>query len=95
MKSAYEIALERLNKVAPPPAKVTDQQKKRLAELDSIYSAKIAEREIFLKGELGKAAASADYEAMEQLEKQLVSDRKSLRAELAEKKEEIRQSPKA
>lgn len=92
MKSAYELAMERLNKEAPPPAKLTDEQKKQLAELDSICSAKIAEREIFLNGERAKAAAKGDYEAMEQLEKQLVSDRKSLQAELEEKKEKIRQS---
>ncbi len=37
MKSAYELAMERLNKTAPA-AKVTDQQKKKLAELDSKFS---------------------------------------------------------
>ena len=95
MKSAYELAMERLNKSAPPPAKLTDEQKKQLAELDSVYSAKIAEREIFVKSELAKAAAKGDYEAMAQIEKQLASDRKSLQAELEEKKEKIRQNAKA
>lgn len=94
MKSAYELAMERLNKTAPPPTKLTDEQKKQLAELDSVYSAKIAEREIFVKSELAKAAASGDYEALGQLEKQLSSDRKSLQAELEEKKERIRQEAK-
>jgi hypothetical protein len=94
MKSAYEIAMERLNKSGPPPAKLTDDQKKQLAELDSVYAAKGAEREIFLKGEMAKAAASGDYEAIQQLEKQLASDRNSLQAELEDKKEEIRDSAK-
>lgn len=89
MKSAYELAMERLNKTAPA-AKVTETQKKKLAELDAKYAAKIAEREIFVKGELGKAMAKGEYEEMEKLEKQLVSDRKSLHAELEEKKEKIR-----
>ena len=89
MKSSYELAMERLNKSAPPPAKLTDDQKKQLAELDSVYSAKIAEREIFVKSELAKAAAKGDYESMAQIEKQLTSDRKSLQAELEEKKERI------
>ena len=93
MKSAYEIAMERLNKSGPAPAKLTDEQKKQLAELDSVYSAKIAEREIFVKGELAKAAGGGDYEAMQQIDKQLVSDRKSLQSELEEKKESIRQNP--
>lgn len=91
MKSAYELAMERLSKTAPV-TKLTAEQKKELAELDSKYAAKIAEREIFVKGELAKATDKGDAEAIEQLEKQLVSDRKSLQAELEEKKERVRQS---
>ncbi|MBI4664451.1 MAG: hypothetical protein HY735_37135 [Verrucomicrobia bacterium] len=94
MKSAYELALERLNKTSPPPPRLSDEQKKQLAELDSMYAAKIAEREIFVKGELSKAAASGDFESIEQIQKQLLSDRKSLQAELEEKKEKIRQNAK-
>jgi hypothetical protein len=90
MKSSYELAMERLNKAAPA-VKVTDVQKQKLAELDSLYASKIAQREIFIKGELAKAASSGDQEAFEQLQKQLVSDRKSLQAELEEKKEKVRQ----
>jgi hypothetical protein len=90
MKSAYELAMERLNKQGPQ-SKVTEEQRKELAELDSRYAAKIAEREIFLKGELAKAAATGDFEACEQLQKQLVSERKSLQVQLEEKKEKVRQ----
>jgi hypothetical protein len=61
-----------------------------LAELDSKYAAKIAEREIFLKGELGAAAAKGDAEAFAQIQKQMVSTRKTLQAELEEKKEKVR-----
>ena len=93
MKSAYELAMERLNKSAPT-AKLTDQQKKDIAELESKYKAKIAERELFVEGERIKAIDKGDGEAIEQLEKQLVSDRKSLQSELEEKKEEVRQRGK-
>ena len=89
MKTAYELAMERLNK-ASPTTKLSDAQKKKLAELDAKYAAKIAEREIFLKDELGKAVAKGDVEAMEQLEKQIVSEKKSLAAELEKKKDEVR-----
>jgi hypothetical protein len=89
MKSAYELAMERLSKSAPAVT-LTNQQKKQLADLDSRYSAKIAEREIFLKDERAAAAAKGDFEAVAQLEKQLVSTRKSLQAELEEKKEKVR-----
>ena len=90
MKSAYELAMERLGK-SGPTVKLSDEQKKELAELDSLYASKIAQREIFLKGELAKAEGGGDFEAMQQIQRQLVSERKSLQAELEEKKEKVRQ----
>ena len=93
MKSAYELALERLNKVSPT-TKLTDAQKRELAELDSKYAAKIAEREIALKDEIAKAAAGADFEKTQQLEAQLVNERKKLQAELEDKKDKIRERAK-
>lgn len=90
MKSSYELAMERLSKNSPA-AKLSAAQKKQLAELDSKYTAKIAEREIALKDELKKAAAAGDAEKFEQLQKQLVSERKKIQAELEEKKEKVRQ----
>jgi hypothetical protein len=89
MKSAYELAMERLNKTAPL-AKVSDDQKKELAELDSRYASKLAQREIFLKDEIEKAASKGDFDSMQQLQDQLVRERKSMHAELEEKKEEVR-----
>jgi hypothetical protein len=94
MKTAYELAIERLSKTAPP-IKLTDDQKRRLAELDSFYGAKIVERELLLRSELAKAEAAGDEKAIEQLQKQLVSDRKSLSAELEAKKDKIRQESRA
>ena len=89
MKSSYELAMERLNKQGPT-AKLTAAQKTELADLDSRYAAKIAEREIFLKGELAKAVAKGDGEEYQQIEKQLVSERKKFQAELEEKKDAVR-----
>jgi hypothetical protein len=89
MKSAYELAMERLNKEAPVVT-LTAAQKREIADLESRCAAKIAERELFVKGEIAKAIDKGDAEALEQLEKQLVSDRKSARAELEEKKNKVR-----
>lgn len=86
--------MERLNKSAPS-VKLSAEQKKELADLDSLYASKIAQREIFLKGELARAEASGDFEAIEQMQKQMVSERKTLQAELEEKKEKVRQSGKS
>lgn len=90
MKSSFELAMERLNQQAPS-VKLTAEQKAKLADLDSLYKSKIADREILVKGQLQKAAEKGDAEAYEQLEKQLVSDRKTLGAELEERKERVRQ----
>jgi hypothetical protein len=89
MKSAYELAMERLNKTAPT-VKLSDAQKKELAELESQYAAKIAAREIALKGEI--AAVVDDVEKESALRDQLALDRKKLQAELEEKKERVRQN---
>ena len=91
MKNSYELAMERLNK-SSPTTKVSAAQKKALAEMDALYASKIAEREIFLKDELAKASAKGDLEAIEQMQKQIVSEKKSLNAEREEKKEKIRES---
>jgi hypothetical protein len=90
MKTAYELAMERLGK-STPSIKLTDSQKARLADLESQCVARIAERELFLQGELVKAAEAGDEEAFQQVQKQLVSERKSIRADFEEKKEKVRQ----
>jgi hypothetical protein len=89
MKSAYELAMERLNQ-SSPTIHLTAEQKKAIAELESKCAAKIAERELFIQGEIVKAVDKGDDAAIAQLEKQLASDRKSLRAGLEEQKEKVR-----
>lgn len=91
MKSAYELAMERLSKQSPS-VKLTDAQKKEIAELDSIYAAKIADREIHFSGKVAEAQASGDFAAAEERQQQLVNERKKLQADLEEKKAKIRQA---
>ena len=89
MKTAYELAMERLNKLAPT-VKLTDKQKQALAELDSKYAARLAEREITLQGEIEQAAARGDAEEMEKLQQRLADERKSIQTELEARKETVR-----
>lgn len=79
--------MERLNKSAPA-VKLSETQKKELAELDSKYAAKIAEREIALNSEIANAAG--DFDKAEALRQQLITERKKLQAELEDKKEQTR-----
>ncbi len=89
MKSSYELAMERLSKQSPT-TKLTAEQKARLAELDSIYKAKIAERELFLNDRIAEATAKGDYEALTQLDKQRSSERRTLTEECEAKKDLVR-----
>ena len=89
MKSAFELAMERLEKEAPT-RELTDEQRGELAELSKVYEAKIADRVLFLNGEMEKAEAAGEFEQVEQLNKQLASERKVLEEELEQKKNGIR-----
>jgi hypothetical protein len=91
MKSAYELAMERLEK-ASPTISLTEEQKKEIAEVDSAYRAKIAEREVFLKDQIRKAQIAGSFEDVQSLEKQLASDIRRLQEECEAKKERLRKS---
>jgi len=87
MKSAYELAMSRLEK-ASPVRKLTEEQKERLREIDSEFDAKIAERRIFVEGEMVKAAG--DFSTLESLRAQLASEIASLGEKRETKKESVR-----
>ena len=91
MKSAYELAMERLAK-EEPVVTLTGEQKKQLAEVDSTFKARIAEKELFLKGEIQKALNAGKVEEMESFEKQLASEIKRLQEDCEAKKEKLRAS---
>ena len=91
MKSAYELAMERLQKTSPSLS-LTEDQKKELAEIDSKYRAKIAEKELFLNEQIRKAQAQGKVEEVEALEKQLASEVRRLRDECEAKKGKLRAS---
>ena len=93
MKSAYELAMERLQKASPsPPLSLTDDQKKDLADVESKYRAKIAERELFLKDQIRKMQTEGKFEDVESLQKQLASEIRRLQDECEASKEKMRAS---
>ena len=89
MKSAYELAMERLQK-GSPSVTLTAEQKAQLAEIDSSFNAKIAERKIFLSEQVKKAAAAGKFDEVESLEKQLAVDVRRLQEDSENKKEKLR-----
>ncbi len=88
MKSAYELAMERLAK-AEPEKKLSAGQKARLAEINNRYQAKLAERETFLQGLLAKAEAAQDYKEIAEVRAQLGRDLQTIREEWEEKKDSV------
>ena len=83
--------MERFGGDTPTP-KLTDEQKAQIAEINSIYEAKIAERQTFLGSKIGEAEAMGNAMEVEQLEKQLTSDIQVLKEEWETKKNKIWQS---
>ena len=89
MKSAYELAMERLQKTSPSLS-LSEEQKKALAEIDSKYRAKIAEKELFLRDQIRKVRTEGKADEIDSLEKQLASDVRRLGEECEAAKEKLR-----
>lgn len=89
MKSAYELAMSRLEKQAPSRT-LTEAQKQQFADIDSEIDAKIAEKKVFLEGEIAKAAD--DELARDELRRQLASEISRLEEKREDKKAKIRES---
>ena len=93
MKSAYELAMERLAKSDPDAGRpLTAEQKGRLAELDRVYKGKLAEREIFLKKQLDEALAAQKHDDAEKIRQQLVNERARIEEEREDEKERVRRA---
>jgi hypothetical protein len=91
MKSAYELAMERLAQSDPTAGKtLTPEQKARLAEIDRVYKGKTAEREIFLQERLEAARATEKADDVEKIKRQLTNERARLEEEREAEKDKVR-----
>jgi hypothetical protein len=91
MKSAYELAMERLSKSDPGTSKpLTASQRARLAEVDKVYQGKVAEREIFLRQQLEKALTGRDADEVDKIRKQIASEKSRLEEDRETEKDRIR-----
>jgi cysteinyl-tRNA synthetase len=94
MKSAYELAMERLAKSDPSSAPLTAEKKARLAEIDRVYQGKIAEREIFLKQKLQSALGARNLDEADKIRQEIASEKARLEAEREDEKERVRRAKK-
>jgi competence protein ComEC len=93
MKSAYELAMERLKKSDPAAGpELSAEEKARLAEIDRVFQGRIAEREIFLNQRLAEARAGGQAEEMEKIRQQMVSERARLEEDREAEKNKIRRA---
>ena len=93
MKSAYELAMERLAKSDPDANRpLSAEQKKRLAEIDRVFKGKIAEREIFLKQQLNTELAAQKFDEADKVRQQMASEKTRLEEERDEEKERVRRA---
>ncbi len=89
MKSAYELAMERLEKQSPT-AKLNAQQKAEIAEIESTAKAKIAEKEVFLNDQITKAQEQGKFDEVLELEQQLVRELRRIHDDAEAKKDKVR-----
>jgi len=92
MKSAYELAMERLEKESPSGPPLGEEQKKELAEIDKIYEAKIAERKIMADQEIQKYYGQ--YDMVMKIQEKLREDTQKLEEEREAKRQAVRESGK-
>jgi hypothetical protein len=85
MKSAYELAMQRLGGTA---RQYTAEQKEQLADLDRLYDSKIVQAKFGAQAR--RSGASADAAKLKMIDEDLAVEIRSLEARRERKKEELR-----
>ncbi len=91
MKSAYDLAMERLEKQSPS-LKLTDDQRTQIAEIESLYKSKMAEKELLLADLIRQERAAGKPAEVEKIQQQLASELRRLTEECESKKENVRKA---
>ena len=90
VKSALELAMERLDEKGVKPSSLTGEQKEGLAVVGRELQAKIAELEILSKQRLSDAHVRGDAEKVRQIEEGMVDEIARLRRQAETRKGKIR-----
>ncbi|HOW98919.1 MAG TPA: hypothetical protein P5567_15045 [Kiritimatiellia bacterium] len=90
IKSAVELALERLAGRGDLPAGLSPEQKKALAEVDTQVRARVAEVEILMDGKMAAARAKPDPEELQKLAEQKQAEIRRIRERGERDKDAIR-----
>ena len=90
IKSAFDLAMERLEQRDGKLTKLTDEQKRAIAEADSKAKAKTAEVEIMFQQKLTAAQTTNDPAQIEEVERQKRGEIDKIRRQAEDEKERIR-----
>jgi len=97
LKSAWELSLERSDKLAPElksQKKLTEKQKRDISEIRKEYTAKIADRDLTSQDKIRKLSDRVRPEEIEakklELEEQFQFDKKTLEEEMEKEVEAVR-----
>ena len=89
MKSSYELAMERMGGGDKP---LNEEQKAKIAEIDSKYKAKIAERKIFLEKSVQDAIAKGEQSEADEARQILAKEVSKLEDKAESEKDKIREN---
>lgn len=89
MKSAYEIAMGRLE-AKEPGLRLTDEQKSRIAAIEAKCRADIAAKELLLQGEIAKATAAGSADEVAKIQRQLADEIRRCEEKRDREKEAVR-----
>jgi len=90
IKSALELALERMSQKQGDIVPLTHEQKAAIAEIEAETTAKVAEQEIMTQERLRAAYAGGDAEAARKVEEGIKAEIARIRERGERKKEKIR-----
>jgi hypothetical protein len=98
MKSAYELAMEKLRRQDADRGEtfeqLTDAQREEIADVRKVYGARLAEREILYQADRRAALAKGDPEAIQAVEEAYRRDRSRIEEDREAKIRAVK-SPKA
>ena len=87
MKSAYELAMERSGGQSTP---LTDEQKAKIAEINTLYESKVAGAKVGFDGRIAAAHAATDFMQVATLEDERRKEIVRLEATCEAEKEKVR-----
>ncbi|MEI7864272.1 MAG: hypothetical protein WCI38_02790 [Chthoniobacterales bacterium] len=93
MKSAYEIAMGRLEAQAPS-VQLTEDQKERIGGIEAKCRADVAAKELLLLGEIEKARKAGDSDQVTQLQRQFADEVRRLEEKREREKDAVRTGTK-